>query len=362
MPFPAPPVEIPIRTLPYRSSIVHWAHRGRGLRMSANWTMRKAGQSIRQRSQNIIVSRELHARKIETRIRTELGRRRGIKMISPILPLQPVPDLLHCLGRHLGIFVRALVRLQRGLRIHVEDGMILMMMMMLLLMMLWRWINDRVLEMCLTTCIHESYSSKGDTGISPSVTPPMYLHDDIRLILFVRIFWRMLCRTPLLPPRRYGRDVRLEALLFRAVRARRQLDQRVQRNLHPGALLLGHVVEVGVNAPKHRLVRHDDHVLAALQLHDNRLQPDDHVPVRLAAAVSVIVLVLVPCRKVLWVSFLNFFVRESIADAAVELVECLPFELLEACFGSQVSCSLDCALEGRCPDYEFAALWNTGLF
>ena len=89
----------------------------------------------------------------------------------------------------------------------------------------------------------------------------------------------MLRRTPLTPKRADGRDVRLEALLLGTVRPGGQLDERVQRHLHPGALLLRHVHVVGVDAPQHGLVGHDDDVLAALQFHDDGLEPDDDVAV-----------------------------------------------------------------------------------
>ena len=61
----------------------------------------------------------------------------------------------------------------------------------------------------------------------------------------------MLRRAPLAPKCAHGGDVRLEALLVRAVRPRVQLDQRVQGPLHPGALLLRHVHVVGVDAAQH---------------------------------------------------------------------------------------------------------------
>ena len=89
----------------------------------------------------------------------------------------------------------------------------------------------------------------------------------------------MLRRTPLTPKRANSRDIRLEALFLGTVRPGRQLDERVQRYLHPGALLLRDVHVVSVDAPQHGLVRHDDDVLAALEFHDDGLEPDDDVAV-----------------------------------------------------------------------------------
>jgi hypothetical protein len=61
----------------------------------------------------------------------------------------------------------------------------------------------------------------------------------------------------------------------------------------------------------------NDDVLAALQLHDDGLQADDHVAVRLTAAVAVVVLVFVAGGEVLGVLLGNFLVGEAIADTRV---------------------------------------------
>lgn len=154
--------------------------------------------------------------------------------------------------------------------------------------------------------------------------------------------------TPLLPPRADGRHIGKHALLLGLVRARRQLDQAVQRHLHPRALLLRRPHEVRVDAPQHRLVRDDEDVLAALQLHDDGLQPDDDVAVALPAQVAVVVLVLVPRLEVRRVFLLDLGVRQAVADAAVELVERFPREFLVG----QVAGRLGGAFEGRGPDGE----------
>lgn len=139
----------------------------------------------------------------------------------------------------------------------------------------------------------------------------------------------MLSTAPLLAERTNGGDVSLELLLLRAVRLGRQLDERVQRHRHPRAALLRDVHKVRVDAAQDRLVRHDQYVLRPLQLHDDGLQPDHHVAVRLAAQVAVVVLVLVALLEVFRVLLLDFAVGEAVADARVELVERFPFQLLE---------------------------------
>lgn len=74
-------------------------------------------------------------------------------------------------------------------------------------------------------------------------------------------------------------DVGLEALLLGAVCARRQFDQCVKRNLHPRALLLRHVVKVGIDTSQNSLVGDNDDVFAALELHDNWFQSNYYVTI-----------------------------------------------------------------------------------
>jgi hypothetical protein len=72
----------------------------------------------------------------------------------------------------------------------------------------------------------------------------------------------------------------------------------------------------------------DEDVLAALELHDDGLKTDDDVAVRLAAAVSVVVLVLVAGGEVLGEAVLDLLVRQAIADAGIELIQGLPLQLI----------------------------------
>lgn len=169
----------------------------------------------------------------------------------------------------------------------------------------------------------------------------------------------MFRRTPFTPKRADGGDVGLKALLLGGVRAGRQLDERVQGHFHPRALLLRDVHVVCVDASQDGLVRDDDDVLATLELHDDGLEPDDHVAVRLPAAVAVVVLVVVARLEVFRVAVRDLLVREAVAEARVELVQRLPFEFVVALWGrGEEAGGLDGALEGRGPDGELAVVAN----
>lgn len=71
-------------------------------------------------------------------------------------------------------------------------------------------------------------------------------------------------------------------------------------------------------------MRDDQDILRALQLHDDGLEADDDVAVRLASAVAVVVFVFIARGEVFGVLLLDVGVREAVADAGVELVECFP--------------------------------------
>jgi hypothetical protein len=171
----------------------------------------------------------------------------------------------------------------------------------------------------------------------------------------------MLRQTPLLPPRAHRRNIGRKPLLLRPVRLWCQLHQRVQRHLHPRTLALVQVVKVGKDTPHDGLVRHNDHILAALQLHDDRLQPDHDVAVALAAAVAVVVLVVVAGTEVFRVLALDFLVGHAVAETRLELVKRLPLELLPPGLGGEVARGLDRALERRGPDGQGRVFGNTGF-
>lgn len=152
--------------------------------------------------------------------------------------------------------------------------------------------------------------------------------------------------TPFATPRRNCRDVGFEALFLRAVRAGRQLDQRMKGDFHPRTLFLGHIVEIRIDAPQNRLMGDDDHVLAPLQFHDDGLEADDDISVRLATAIAVVVFVLVSGRKVFGIPFRDLLVGQAIADPRVKLVERFPLELVVTHLGCQVASSLNRPLQG----------------
>lgn len=166
---------------------------------------------------------------------------------------------------------------------------------------------------------------------------------------------------PLGSPRRHRGDIRLDARFLGPVRARRQLDQGMQRNFHPGASFLACVQEVRVDAPEDRLVGDDDDVFAALEFHDNRLQADDHVAVRFAAAIPVIILVFVARLEIFRVPLRNVLVRKAVAHPAVEFVKRFPLQLFPSRLRRQEARRLRCSSQRRCPDDELGVGRNTGL-
>ena len=171
----------------------------------------------------------------------------------------------------------------------------------------------------------------------------------------------MLRRTPFTPKRADGGDIGLEALLLGAVGPGRELDERVQGDLHPRALLLRDIHVVGVDAPQDGLVGDDDDVLAPFELHDDGFEADDDVAVGLAAPVAVVVLVVVARLEVFRVAVRNVLVREAVADARVQLVQGLPLELVVALWGGgEEAGGLDGAFEGGGPDGELAVIADGG--
>ena len=143
----------------------------------------------------------------------------------------------------------------------------------------------------------------------------------------------MLRRASLTAKRADSRNIRAEPNLLGAVRPRRQLNQRVQRHFHPRTLFLGNIHVVRIYAAQHRLVRHDDDILAAFEFHDDGFEADDDVAVGFAASVTVVVLVVITGAEVFGVAVGYFLVGERVTDARVELVEGFPFEFGVALWG-----------------------------
>ena len=121
--------------------------------------------------------------------------------------------------------------------------------------------------------------------------------------------------------------------------------------------MLRQVHKVRINAPQYSLMRNDDDILAPLQLHDDRLQADHDVPVRLPAAIPIVVLVLVARGKVLGILSGDLFVGHAVANARVELVEGLPLEFRVGVLGSREEArGANRAAEGGGPDGEAAVV------
>lgn len=162
----------------------------------------------------------------------------------------------------------------------------------------------------------------------------------------------MLCFSPLSSPRADGRNIRLQSLFLRRVGFWREFDQRVKGHFHPRTLFLGYVHKVCVDAPEDCLMRDDQDVFAALELHDDGLQSDDDVAVRFTAQVAVVVFVFVALCKVFGVLFFDLCIREAVAYARVKFVQGFPFELLKR----KEACCLDCTFQRRGPHCEPAAV------
>lgn len=135
----------------------------------------------------------------------------------------------------------------------------------------------------------------------------------------------------------------------------------MQRHLHPGTFLLRHVHIIRVDTPQHGLMRHDEDILTAFQLHDNWLKSDDHVAIGFSATVAIIVLIVVSRFEIFRVLVRNLLVREAVADARVQFVQGFPFELVVAFWRcSEESGRLICAFEGGGPDCKLAVVTDGG--
>ena len=125
-------------------------------------------------------------------------------------------------------------------------------------------------------------------------------------------------------PGTHGWNIGFPALLVGAVRLGSELDESVQGHVHPRALRLILFHEIGIDAPQHSLMRDNENVFAAFQFHDDGLEADDHVSVRLSATVTVVVLVFIASRKVFRIPVLNLLICQTITHSRVKLIEGLP--------------------------------------
>lgn len=89
----------------------------------------------------------------------------------------------------------------------------------------------------------------------------------------------MLGRASLATPSAHSRDICRVSDFFGAIGARSELDQRVERYIHPRAFGLVILHEVGIDATKHCLMRNDENVFTALKLHDDGFEANDYISV-----------------------------------------------------------------------------------
>ncbi len=136
------------------------------------------------------------------------------------------------------------------------------------------------------------------------------------------------CSAALLTKCADGWNIRFEPLLLGRVSPWCELDECVERNLHPGGFLLGNIHVISVNASQHGLMGHDDNILAPFKLHDDRLEADDDVAVALAATVPVVVLVVVPSLEVLRIPIRDLLIRQAVTHTGIQLIQRLPFKLI----------------------------------
>lgn len=127
----------------------------------------------------------------------------------------------------------------------------------------------------------------------------------------------------------------------------------MKRNLHPRTLLLRGVKEVGVDAAQDGLMGDNDDILTALEFHYDGFQADDNIAVGLSSSVAVVILVFITGRKVIGVLYGDILVSKTVANARVEFIQSLPFQLLKACFSCKVASCLNRTPECRCPNDDF---------
>lgn len=170
-------------------------------------------------------------------------------------------------------------------------------------------------------------------------------------------FWiLMFCGAAFATPGAYGLDLGVVFLQLGVVGARRKFYQGMQRHRHPRTFFLRFLHEVGVDAANDGLMRDDEYVLAAFELHDDGLEADDHIAVALATAVAVIVLILVARLEIFRVLIRNFLVRQPVADTSVEFIQRFPLELVVVL--RQVTGCGDGAFQRRRPDSQWSVALN----
>ena len=157
----------------------------------------------------------------------------------------------------------------------------------------------------------------------------------------------MFGHAALLTERTDSRDVAAEPHFLGTVGAWGKLDDGMQGNLHPWRFFLMDVHVVGVDAAQDCLMSHNHDVLTTFQLHDDGFQADDDIAIALSATVAIVVFVVVAGLEILGVALLDFGVGQTIANARVKLIKCLPREVAVAAGRiDEMLSSLDGTLEG----------------
>lgn len=87
----------------------------------------------------------------------------------------------------------------------------------------------------------------------------------------------------------------------------------MKRDIHPGALPLRHIHEIGVDTTDDGLVGDDEYVFGTFKFHYDGFETNHDVAVRFAATVSIVVFVVVAGRKVFGELFFDFGILEAIS-------------------------------------------------
>ena len=71
-------------------------------------------------------------------------------------------------------------------------------------------------------------------------------------------------------------------------------------------------------------MRDNDNVLAPLEFHDNRLEANHNVTIRLAASIAIVVFVIVTGSKIFRVGIFDFLIGKAVTNTGIQLVEGFP--------------------------------------
>lgn len=171
----------------------------------------------------------------------------------------------------------------------------------------------------------------------------------------------MLRRTPLWPPRRDCRDIRLDLLHFHTICLGGQFHQSMQGDFHPWTSGLIDLHEVCENTADDGLVSDNQDIATSLKFHHDGFKTDDNVTVGLAATVAIVVFIGIAGGEIFGVHVVDFLVGETVAIAAVEFIEGFPFKFFPAKFGDGRGGGLVGTFEGTSPDGKGGVCGEAGL-